>query len=308
MDRVRSPSDVAALRVANRAHWPVRDIEGITIDEQVFESVGRLMSTIGMIKGAWRFRDFIVASVRREFAIRYQGTQLGIFWPILQPLALILIYTLVFAEIMKPKLPGHESPYAYSIYLTAGLIIWGLFSDLLNRSVGIFVQNANLLKKVSVPKITFPVIASFSALVHFAIIFVLFLAFLVFSSNFPGTVILGVVPILALTLLLAVGMGILLGTVNVFYRDVEQSAGLFLQFWFWLTPIVYPARALPDFMAAILVWNPMWPIVLAVQDIFVEQRFPNWSTLVYPLLLAMVFVVGARLAFNRLSAEIVDEL
>jgi lipopolysaccharide transport system permease protein len=266
------------------------------------------MSTLGMLRGAWRFRDFIIASVKREFAIRYQGTQLGIFWPIIQPLALILIYTLVFAEVMKAKLPGYESRFAYSIYLTAGLLTWGLFSDLLTRSVGIFVQNANLLKKVSVPKVTFPVIASFSALVNFTIILALFVIFLVFSGEFPGLPILGIVPVLFIVVLFAVGLGILLGAVNVFYRDVEQSTGLVLQFWFWLTPVVYPSKALPGFMESILTWNPMWPVVRAMQKIFVEQRFPDWLTLAYPLLLAIGFVVLARAAFDRLANELVDEL
>jgi len=121
---------------------------------------------IELLRGAWRFRDFIVASVKREFATRYQGTQLGALWPIVHPLALILIYTLVFAEVMKPRLPGHESRFAYSIYLTAGLVAWSLFSDLLVRSVGIFVHNANLLKKVNVHKLAFPIIAFLSALIQ----------------------------------------------------------------------------------------------------------------------------------------------
>jgi ABC-type polysaccharide/polyol phosphate export permease len=77
-------------------------------------SSARKSPMVELLRGVWRFRDFIVASVKREFATRYQGTQLGIFWPIVHPLALILIYTLVFAEVMKPKLPGHESRFAYS--------------------------------------------------------------------------------------------------------------------------------------------------------------------------------------------------
>ena len=261
-----------------------------------------------MLRGAWRFRDFIVTSVKREFATRYQGTQLGVFWPIVQPLALILIYTIVFAGVMKPSLPGHESRFAYSIYLTAGLVTWGLFSDLLVRLVGIFVQNANLLKKVSVPKVTFLFIASFSALVQFGIVFSFFLAFLLVSGDFPGYPVVAVVPVLAIAVLFAIGLGICLGTVNVFYRDVEQSTTLVLQFWFWLTPIVYPSRALPDYMEAILAWNPMWPVVRAMQDIFVENRFPNWLGLAYPLVAAIALLVLARVIFNHLADEMVDEL
>jgi lipopolysaccharide transport system permease protein len=266
------------------------------------------MNSLGMMRGAWQFRDFIAASVKREFVARYQGTQLGILWPILQPLAMILIYTLVFAEVMKPRLPDHESRFAYSIYLTAGVAVWGLFADLLNRSVGIFVQNAGLLKKVSVPKVTFPIIASISALIQFSIILFFFLAFLVLSDNFPGAPLMAVVPVLVITIAFAIGLGVLLGTINVFYRDVEQSVNLVLQFWFWLTPIVYPSKALPGFMATLLAWNPMWPVVRAMQDIFLGRAYPDWGSLAYPGVLAVCFLVVARVAFKKLSDELVDEL
>jgi lipopolysaccharide transport system permease protein len=263
---------------------------------------------IELLRGAWRFRDFIAASAKREFASRYLGTQLGIFWPIVQPLALILIYTLVFAEVMRPRLPGHESRFAYSIYLTAGLVAWMLFSDLLTRSVGIFVHNANLLKKVPVHKLSFPIIAAISALVQSAILLALFLLFLAFSGNLPGAPMLAIVPVLAIAALFSMALGLFLATVNVFYRDVEQGVGVALQFWFWMTPIVYPAAALPGYAQSILAWNPLWPVVRAAQDIFVEQRLPDWATLFYPLLLSIVLAVLAKVAFERLAGELVDEL
>lgn len=266
------------------------------------------MSIASLSREAWQFRDFIVASVKREFVSRYQGTQLGVFWPIAHPLALIAIYTLVFSEIMKPALPGHDSRFAYSIYLTGGLITWTLFADLLTRSVNVFVQNGGLMKKVSIHPITFPVIATASAGIHFGIILALFLVFLLALGRFPGLPLLAMFPVLAIAILFALGLGVLLGTINVFYRDVEQSTGIVLQFWFWLTPIVYPAQALPETIKAALSWNPLWPIVRAMQGIFLEHRFPEWQTLVYPLVVAIGLVTLGRAAFNKLAHELVDEL
>jgi len=266
------------------------------------------MSIASLSRETWQFRDFIIASIKREFVSRYQGTQLGIFWPIAHPLALILIYTLVFSELMRPRLPGHDSPVAYSIYLTGGIITWGLFTDLLTKAVSVFVHNGGLMKKVNIPHIAFPVIATASAGLQFLIIFVIFLAFLLLSGNFPGIALVGVIPVLAVAVLFALGLGVLLGTVNVFYRDVEQSTAIILQFWFWLTPVVYPAEALPAALRSILVWNPLWPIMRGMQDIFLDHRFPDWSTLVYPLLLAIGLVMAARTAFNKLANELVDEL
>ena len=262
----------------------------------------------GMLRECWAFRGFILASVKRDFVSRYLGTQLGFFWAIAQPLALILIYTLVFARIMKPALPGHESPFAYSIYLCAGIVIWQLFSDLLNRSVGVFVHNANLLKKVNLPKLALPIVATLSALSNFAVVVLLFMGFLLAIGAFPGASILALVPLLVLVVAFAVGLGVLLGTINVFYRDVEQATTMLLQFWFWLTPIVYPGRTLPDFVASALAWNPMWPVVHFAQTIFVEDRVPPWSPLAYPALVAIALLLLGLFAFRKLSGEIVDEL
>ena len=261
-----------------------------------------------LLRGAWRFRDFIFASVKREFATRYLGTQLGAIWPIVHPLALICIYTLVFSEVMRPQLPGHASRYAYSIYLTSGFIAWSVFSDLLGRSVGIFVHNAELLKKVSVHKLAFPIIAFISAMVQAAILLACFALVLVVSGSFPGIELLAVIPVLAIASLFAMGLGLFLATINVFYRDVEQGSSLVLQFWFWLTPIVYPATALPPALQTILSWNPMWPVARAMQAIFLDHQFPDWLSLGYPLALAIALALLARTTFERLSNELVDEL
>lgn len=270
-------------------------------------SMTRLRS-VGMLRGAWAFRDFISASIRRDFASRFLGTQLGWFWAIAQPVAMIFVYIIVFAEIMKPVLPGYSSPFSYGIYLTAGIVLWGFFADILSRLIGVFVQNANLLKKVSIPKVTLPIIVVANALLHFAILLVLFLGFLALTGQWPGMAVVAAVPVVALTITFALGLGVLLGTVNVFFRDVEYSTSLVLNFWFWLTPIVYPSRALPAAWKSALDWNPMAPIVRAFQTIFLDARYPDWASLIYPGVLAVLLLLLGGGLFRRLSPDMVDEL
>ncbi|HSQ80046.1 MAG TPA: ABC transporter permease [Casimicrobiaceae bacterium] len=262
----------------------------------------------GMLRECCAFRDFILESVRRDFVSRYLGTKLGFFWAIAQPLTMILIYTLVFAEIMKPALPGHPSRFAYSIYLCSGILTWQLFSELLNRSVGVFVHNAGLLKKVNLPKLALPVIVALSGLSNFAVVLSLFLGFLLVIGSFPTASVLAGIPLLVLVVALALGLGVFLGTINVFYRDVGQTMSMLLQFWLWLTPIVYAGRSLPAFFAQIVAWNPMSPIVTFAQTIFLEGRVPSWSMLLYPAAVAAGFLLLGLFAFRRLSSEIVDEL
>jgi lipopolysaccharide transport system permease protein len=136
----------------------------------------------------------------------------------------------------------------------------------------------------------------------------LFVGFLVVIGSFPWPAILAMLPVVILVVALAMGLGVLLGTVNVFYRDVEQSTSMVLQFWFWLTPIVYPARALPAAFAEVLQWNPFWPIVTFAQTVLLDNRIPPWASLAYPALVAVALLLLGFVAFRRLSAEIVDEL
>jgi lipopolysaccharide transport system permease protein len=266
------------------------------------------MRTARALRNAWGVREYILASVKRDFVSKYLGTQLGWFWVVAQPLAMILIYTLLFAEIMKPALLGHEGPFAYSINLFAGIVLWQLFSELLTRSVGVFVHNASLLKKVSLPKFALPIITALTGLTNFALVVILFLAFLVVIGAWPGARLLALVPVVVIVVAFSLGLGVLLGTINVFYRDVEQTVGIALSFWFWLTPIVYPARTLPDWLSSVLGWNPMWPLVQFAQSIFLDQRLPDWSLLIYPATLALALLLLGLYSFRALSGDIVDEL
>lgn len=266
------------------------------------------MISVGMLRDVWAFRGFIRGSIKREFQTRWQGTQFGPVWLIANPLATILIFTVIFAKIMRPSLPGHDSAFAYSIYLCSGVLTWNLFAELLSRCVGIFIEHGAMLKKVHFPKLALPIMVTISGLMNFGIVLALFLVFLLLTGNFPGWVIFAMLPVLVIQMAFTVGLGIFLGTVNVFYRDVQQSTGLVLQFWFWLTPVVYAASGLPAWVKAALEWNPMWPLIRAYQTIFLEQTAPNWASLMLPAAMAALFMFLGVLAFHQLQGEIVDEL
>lgn len=266
------------------------------------------MISAASIRAVWNFRGFVVGSVRREYQLRYRGTMLGIAWTILQPLAMILIYTVIFSQVMKAKLPGVGGSYSYSIYLCAGIITWGLFADIIQRSQSVFIDNANLLKKLSFPRLTLPLIVVSTALLNFSIIFALFLAFLLITGNLPGLSILAVLPLLIVQVLFAVGIGVTLGVLNVFFRDAGQLSGLLLQFWLWATPIVYPASILPEWLKPWMNLNPMYHLMQGYQGIFVANQWPAWQNLALIALLAIGLAMFALRLFRRHAGEIVDEL
>ena len=127
-------------------------------------------------------------------------------------------------------------------------------------------------------------------------------------GHWPGWTLLAVLPLLALQVLFTLGLGIFLGTLNVFFRDVGQLTGIVLQFWFWLTPIVYVFESLPEGVRKLLQYNPLQPLIIAYQTIFLNQRLPDFASLV-PLVALTVFflLLGARIFLSRVG-ELVDEL
>ena len=267
------------------------------------------MPSLPMLKALWGYRGFIWSSVLREFHGKYRESLLGAFWSVANPLAMIVIYTVVFGQLMRPQLAGHEqTPFAFSIYLCAGVITWGLFAEMLGRLNNVFLEHGNLIKKSNFPRICLPAIVATSALVNFGIVFGLYLAFLVLIGHWPGWVLLAVVPLLVLQVLFTLGLGIFLGTLNVFFRDVGQLMGIVLQFWFWLTPIVYVFASLPAAARKVLQYNPLQPLIAAYQALFLSRTVPDFSSLVPLVLLTAFFLfLGGRFFLSR-AGELVDEL
>jgi len=266
------------------------------------------MVRMGMLKEVWARRDFIWSSVKREFAARWIRTQLGPVWLVVQPLATIVIFTVIFVNIMRPGMPSHDSKFAYSIYLCSGILTYTLFAEMLGRGVAVFVENANLLKKISFPKLCLPVIVMVSTLLNFMVIMTLFAGFLLLAGAFPGWVVLSALPVLLVQVVFTMGMGMFLACINVFYRDVQQMVQVVLQFWFWLTPIVYIPATLPAWVMDLMNWNPLFPLIRAYQGIFLDHALPDWTSLWYPGLLGIVFAILGIVAFARLQGEIVDAL
>lgn len=261
-----------------------------------------------MLRTLWNYRGFILGSIKREFQAKYRNSLLGAAWTVLNPLAMIVVYTVIFAEVMRTRLTGVDGKFAYSIFLCAGILTWGLFAEIVGRGQSVFLENANLLKKLNFPRLCLPVIIIGAALLNFTIIFTLFTGFLVVSGNFPGWPFVALIPLLGILILFAIGLGITLGVLNVFFRDVGQFFGIFLTFWFWLTPIVYPANTLPEHLRGILALNPMAPLVAGFQTVLVERIWPRWEALWLPYCLALVLCILGMMLFHAHAGEMVDEL
>ncbi|MBL4280035.1 ABC transporter permease [Vibrio fluvialis] len=261
-----------------------------------------------IIKNLVSYRSFILSNVKREFQLKYQSSILGSLWSIINPLAMIVVYTVIFSQLMKARIPGIEGTYAYSIYLCSGIIFWGMFAEVVEKLTNCFIDNANLIKKISFPKVCIPASIVVGAGINFLIMLALFILFLLITGNLPLLKLINIVPVFAVLVLFASGLGVFLAVLNVFFRDVGQFIRVLLQFWFWGTPIIYPISILPDALADILVLNPMVTIIHAAQAIFVPSLSIDYARLGLVGLGSFLLLWVAVIFFRKHSDEIVDEI
>jgi len=261
-----------------------------------------------MLLAVWAYRFFIISSIKTEFRSRFARSKLGGLWMVLHPLALVLIYALILSQIMTAKLPGVASQYAYPIYILSGMVGWTLFSEILGRSLTVFIDNANLLKKMAFPKLSLPLITVGSSLVNFFMLFVMMFVVFGFLGHLPYHALHWLPLLITLTVALAIGIGLFFGILNVFMRDVGQVLNIVLQFWFWLTPIVYMSSIIPVKYHTLLMLNPMTGITMGYQNVLLYDKAPDLSILIYPTIFATVFLVLAMVIFKKASEEMTDVL
>lgn len=262
----------------------------------------------GMLSGAWRYRYFISSSIRTELRTKFVRSRLGGLWMILNPLAQVLIFAFVLSAVLSAKLPGIDNRYAYAIYLMAGTLAWSLFAEIVNRSLTLFIDNANILKKLSFPRIALPLIVVGSATVNSLLLFGAVLLIFGILGHIPGSALLLMPLLMLLTMGLALGIGLGLGALNVFLRDIGQVVPVVLQFMYWLTPVVYMVNIIPEQYRHLLAFNPMATIVNAYHDVLLYNKIPAWGPLFNVGLIAVVLLMISLVIFRKANAEMVDQL
>lgn len=261
-----------------------------------------------MFGALWRYRHFISASIIGELKGRFARSRLGLFWSVLHPLAQATIFALVLAEVLGAKLAGMDNKAAYPIYLISGLAAWGLFSEILNRCLTVFIEYAGTMKKIAFPRICLPVIVGGGALLNHVLLLAAMTVVFLFFGHYPSVTWL-VLPVgVVLISMFAFGLGVMLGIFNVFSRDVGQVLSVVLQIWFWLTPIVYTRDIVPEHLRWLLDLNPMVALVSIYHDALLFERWPDFSTLIAPALIAVTLFAASFMLFRRASAELVDVL
>jgi len=261
-----------------------------------------------MFKSLWHYRHFVLSSIRNDIVSRFARSKLGGLWIIINPLSQVLIYALILSNILAAKLPGIDNKYAYAIYLMSGLLAWTLFTEIISRCLTLFIEQGNLIKKMSFPRITLPTIVVGSCALNNILLFTSMLGIFAILGHQFSLVMLWLLPLTLLVILLALGIGLILGVMNVFLRDISQAFPIFLQVWFWFTPIVYPENIIPESYRDLLALNPMYAITKAYHQVLVYNNTPDMESLITITAIASALTILAFFLFRRASAEMVDVL
>lgn len=219
--------------------------------------------------------NLLLNLTKREFKIRYLGSVLGSYWNLIHPLMMILIYTLVFSRVMHNRLPNASSPWSYSIYLCSALLPWTFFQEVLQRNVTALLDNATFLKKISFPPGVLFGATVASAGINFAIAFFLFSLFLLVVKPVSALLFAVYLVIVALFALFGLGLGVGLGCLFVFLRDIQQMVAITMQLWFWFTPVIYLYDSLPSYAQKALLFNPAFPFVQSLHGLIYFEVLPS---------------------------------
>jgi lipopolysaccharide transport system permease protein len=215
---------------------------------------------------------------KREVVGRYQGSALGLIWTFLNPVFMLAVYTFVFSVVFKARwgVGGEESRTQFAVVLFVGMIVHGLFAEVLNRAPGLILSNVNYVKKVVFPLEILPVVSIGAALFHSLIsLGVLLIAFVLFNGYLQWTAVL--VPLILLPLvILTLGLAWMLASLGVFLRDVGQTIGIITTVMLFLAPVFYPVTALPEEIRPWIMANPLTFIIEQAREVLIWGRMPDW--------------------------------
>jgi lipopolysaccharide transport system permease protein len=248
-----------------------------------------------------RHRDLLYFLTRRQVLSRYKQAVLGVLWAVIQPVVTMIVFSIVLGGMAG--VPSEGVPYPVFAYL--GILPWQLFAAGIGRSTSSIAANANLITKVYFPRVLLPVSGSLASLADFAIAFLVLIALMLGHGMLPSPATLLLVPLLAVTLLIATGIGMGLGAINVRYRDVGHAVPFLLQAWMLLTPVVYPLELVPERWRLVMALNPASGPVQATRDL-VLGRAVDLGPLGVSLAVGLALTALGAAVFRRTERTFAD--
>ncbi len=268
-------------------------------------------SLMALTRSLWRNRQLIVQMTKREVVGRYKGSAIGLAWSFFNPVFMLTVYTFVFSEIFKIRWGGigaDDSKTQFAVVLFVGMIVLGLFSEVLNRAPSLILSNVNYVKKVVFPIEILPVIAIGAALFHSLIsLGVLLAAFALFNGYLHWTAIFTPLVLLPL-IILTTGLAWILASLGVFLRDVGQTIGIVTTVLMFLSPVFYPVTAVPESFRPFIMANPLTFIIEQAREVLIWGHLPDWMGLGGYTLAATVIAWAGYAWFQKTKKGFADVL
>ena len=248
----------------------------------------------------WRYRELLYFLTWRDIKVRYKQTLLGATWAVMQPLLLMAIFTLVFARLGGIK--SEKVPYPIFVY--AALLPWTFFANAVTNSGNSLVGSTNLITKVYFPRVIIPAAAVAAGLVDFSIAFILLIILMIYYhvGLHAGMLLLPV--FIVMTIMLALGIGMLMSALNVKYRDVRHALPFLMQIWMFSSPVMYPMPVGWRFHW-LFALNPMAGIIEGFRSALFEKAF-DWFTLGISAVIILLILIYAVFSFNRMEKSFAD--
>ena len=255
------------------------------------------------LKEIYAYREMIYSLVRRELRGRYKGSVLGFLWTFVNPLLQLLVYTIVFSNIIRMGIDK------YYLFLFVALIPWIFFSSCLTSSSSCVLNQKDMVKKIYFPREVLPISHVTTNFVNMLLCFVVIFVVLMISGvkiNFEALLYLPVIMIVEY--ILSLGIALLTSAITVYFRDLEHILGIVGMAWMYLTPIMYSIDFVPENLMPLFMANPMTPIIIAYRDILYFSQVPKLETLIHAFILGLIMLCIGYLVFDKLQEHFAEEL
>lgn len=250
----------------------------------------------------------ILSMVRRDIRGRYIGSFLGIFWSVIHPLTQLMIYYFIFSVVLKIRLGPEYGESDFAFWLVAGLLPWMFFAEVVTRSPAALLEQTRLITTTVFPSEILPLTHLFAALINHLIGVIILIGFLLTFGYGISMKIFLILPFLLTTGIFALGISWMLSALNAFLRDIGQIIGVFVNIWFFLTPIMYPRHLIPDSFQGLYGLNPMLYVVEGYRVALLGKTTIDAEGFLYLLVPALVTFALGGLVFKRLKPAFADVL
>jgi len=254
------------------------------------------------LRELWEYRELLYFLVWRDVKVRYKQTVIGVAWAVLQPFLTMVVFTIVFGQLVHVS----TGQIPYPVFAYVALLPWTFFAGAISRSGNSLVYDANLISKIYFPRLLLPLAAILSNLVDFAMAFVILIGMMLFLGVVPQASILTLPFFLLLAILTSFSVGLWLSALNVKYRDINYVIPFLVQIWLFVTPVAYPTTVVPERWRLLYSLNPMVGVVEGFRWALLGQQNISWDLMFLSVLLILVLFITGLFYFRRVEFEFAD--